>query len=138
MKVHFLQDAVGCNAVHTGAMAKLKRSKVQVEVFRFVHFTSINSRTHRKLLVIDGELGFIGGTGISDLWKGDGRTHGHWRDTHYRVRGPVVGQLQQAFIDNWLETRAELLHGDPYFPLLKPAGDRNARFSKALRRRGFG
>lgn len=129
--VHFLQDAMGCNAVHSGAMAKLKNSKVQVEVFRFVHFTSINSRTHRKLLVIDGELGFIGGTGISDLWKGDGRTHGHWRDTHYRVRGPVVGQLQQAFIDNWLETRAELLHGDPYFPLLKPAGGQKCQVFKS-------
>ncbi|MGI9173326.1 MAG: phospholipase D-like domain-containing protein, partial [Chthoniobacterales bacterium] len=56
-------------------------------------------------------------------WTGDGRTHGYWRDTHYRVTGPVVAQIQQAFMDNWIQTRATLLTGDPYFPEQEIAGD---------------
>ena len=131
VKVHFLQDAIGSNCVHGPAIRLLKRSGVQVEIFRFVHFTSMNFRTHRKVLVIDGKLGFIGGVGISDAWKGDGRTRGLWRDTHYRLEGPAVAQLQQAFIDNWLETRAELLHGDLYFPKLEKAGEHTCQVFKS-------
>jgi cardiolipin synthase len=131
VKVHFLQDALGSNCIRGPAMRLLKRSGVQVEVYRFVRFTTINFRTHRKILVVDGQLGFIGGVGISDDWKGDGRTRGRWRDTHYRVKGPAVAQLQQAFIDNWLETRTELLHGDLYFPKLEKAGDQTCQVFKS-------
>jgi cardiolipin synthase len=121
--VHFLQDALGCDCVRGRAIRLLRRSGVHVEIFRFVHFATINFRTHRKILVVDGKLGFIGGVGIADDWKGDGCTPGLWRDTHYQVEGPAVAQLQQAFMDNWLETRAELLHGDAYFPKIEPAGE---------------
>jgi cardiolipin synthase len=131
VKVHFLQDALGCNAVHGRAIHKLKRAGVKVEIFRFVHFSRINYRTHRKILVVDGKLGFIGGVGIADAWKGDGRTHGFWRDSHYRVEGPVVAQLQQAFMDNWMETRAELLHGDLYFPKQEKAGEQICQIFKS-------
>jgi cardiolipin synthase len=131
VKVHFLQDAMGCDCVRGRAMSLLKRSGVHVEIFRFVHFTSMNFRTHRKILVIDGKLGFIGGVGIADDWKGDGRTSGLWRDTHYQVQGPAVAQLQQAFMDNWLETRAELLHGDLYFPKLARAGEHTCQAFKS-------
>ena len=131
VKVHFLQDAMGSNCVHGRAMKLLKRSGVEVEIFRFVHFTRINFRTHRKILVIDGKLGFIGGVGISDDWRGDGRTKGLWRDSHYRVEGPAVAQMQQAFIDNWLETRTELLHGDLYFPKLETAGEHTCQVFKS-------
>ncbi|HEV8185890.1 MAG TPA: phospholipase D-like domain-containing protein [Chthoniobacterales bacterium] len=121
--VHFLQDAMGCDAVHGRAIQHMREAGVKVQIFRFVHLLTFNFRTHRKLLVIDGKLGFIGGTGIADDWKGDGRTRGLWRDTHYKVEGPAVAQIQQAFMDNWVETRAELLHGDDYFPKLENAGD---------------
>nr|MBA3544125.1 cardiolipin synthase B [Chthoniobacterales bacterium] len=131
VKVHFLQDAMGSNAVHGRAMQVMKRAGVMVEIFRFVHFSRINYRTHRKILVVDGQLGFIGGVGISDQWKGDGCTHGLWRDSHYRVQGPVVAQLQQAFMDNWMETRAELLHGDPYFPKQQKAGEQMCQIFKS-------
>ena len=76
VKVHFLQDALGCDAVHGRAIKLMKRAGVAVEIFRFVHFSRINFRTHRKILVIDGTLGFIGGVGIADDWKGNGRMHG--------------------------------------------------------------
>ncbi len=132
VKVHFLQDALGCNDVHGEAIQGMKEAGVAVEIFRFVHFTCINYRTHRKILVVDGKLGFIGGVGIADRWKGDGRTHGYWRDSHYQVEGPVVAQLQQAFMDNWMQTRAELLHGDLYFPKQdEQAGDEVCQIFKS-------
>jgi cardiolipin synthase len=96
VKVHFLQDALGCDAVHGRAIKLMKRAGVAVEIFRFVHFSRINFRTHRKILVIDGVLGFIGGVEIADDWKGNGRTHGLWRDTHYALRGPVVAQSKRC------------------------------------------
>jgi cardiolipin synthase A/B len=131
VKVHFLQDALGCDAVHGRAIKLMKNAGVAVEIFRFVHFSRINFRTHRKILVIDGTLGFIGGVGIADDWKGNGRISGLWRDSHYEVRGPVVAQLQQAFMDNWLETRAELLHGDLYFPRQQCAGEQICQIFKS-------
>lgn len=131
VKVNYLQDAMGCDAVHGRAIRHMREAGVKVQIFRFVHLITFNYRTHRKLLNIDGKLGFIGGVGIADDWKGDGCTHGLWRDTHYRVEGPVVGQLQQAFMDNWVETRAELLHGDDYFPKLEVAGDETCQAFKS-------
>jgi cardiolipin synthase A/B len=81
-----------------------------------------NNRTHRKLLVIDGRVAFIGGVGIADDWAGDANSPEHWRDNHYRLQGPVVAQVQAAFADNWLKTRKEILFGDDYFPALSRAG----------------
>ena len=122
VKVHFLQDALGCDELHGRALNLIRQSPVELEVFRFINLT-MNFRTHRKLLVIDGKTGYLGGTGISDDWKGNGRTRGLWRDSHYRIEGPAVAQVQQAFMDNWLETRTTLLHGDPYFPKLERVSD---------------
>jgi cardiolipin synthase len=130
VKVHFLQDALGCDELHGRAMNLLRGSPVELEVFRFLNL-AMNFRTHRKLLVIDGHTGYIGGTGISDEWKGDGCTHGLWRDSHYRVEGPAVAQMQQAFMDNWLQTRAHLLHGDDYFPELKAVGEQMCQVFKS-------
>ena len=125
VKVHYLQDALGCNCLHGRAIRRMRRAGVQVEIFRFFPLTWINFRTHRKLLVVDGRIGFIGGVGISDDWEGDGTTPRRWRDTQYRVEGPVVAQAQQAFLDNWMETRAAVLHGDAYFPELAPGRPRS-------------
>ena len=126
VKVHFLQDALGCDNLRSDALNLLRRSPVELEIFRFLNL-EVNFRTHRKLLVVDGRIGFIGGVGISDEWCGNGRTHGFWRDTHYQVEGPAVAQIQQAFMDNWIQTRARLLHGDAYFPKLERAGERTCQ-----------
>lgn len=117
VKVHVLQDAIGCNCIHGEEFSVMRRSGVEVEIFRYFNLR-FNERTHRKLLVIDGQVGFIGGVGISDDWEGRGDRPTIWRDTQYRVVGPVVAQMQQAFMDNWIQTRAEVLHGDRYFPAL--------------------
>ena len=130
VKVHFLQDALGCDSLRSPAMNMLRRSPVQLEIFRFLRM-NMNFRTHRKLLVIDGRVGYIGGTGIADDWKGDGRTHGYWRDSHFKVEGPAVAQMQNAFLDNWQQTRAELLHGAAYFPKLENVGDQKCQVFKS-------
>ena len=70
--------------------------------------TKMNHRTHRKVMIVDEEIGFTGGVGIADEWRGDARNEDEWRDTHFRVRGPAVDGLRAAFLDNWLETETEL------------------------------
>ncbi len=82
-----------------------------------------NNRTHRKLLVIDGKVGFIGGVGISDLWRGNAQSPEHWRDNHYRIEGPVVADIQAAFAANWLRAQKQILHGPDFFPPLRPTGN---------------
>jgi cardiolipin synthase len=82
-----------------------------------------NYRSHRRVLVIDGRIGYTGGYGLSDEWTGDGRTADHWRDTNVRVEGPIVKFLQSAFAESWLETTAEALGGEGYFPTLERHGN---------------
>jgi len=68
------------------------------------HLARANNRTHRKLLVIDGTVGFTGGVGIADNWLGDAQNADHWRDSHFRIEGPAVAHMQAAFLDNWMKT----------------------------------
>jgi cardiolipin synthase len=77
------------------------------------------NRTHRKILVADGRVGLTGGVGIAEEWTGDAQDPDHWRDTHVRVRGPVVRGLFGAFAENWLEATGEVLVGDDYLPELR-------------------
>ncbi|HEY8900864.1 MAG TPA: phospholipase D-like domain-containing protein [Chthoniobacterales bacterium] len=131
VNVHMLQDAFGCSGLHARAMNTLRNSPVELELFRWSWLGRVNFRTHRKLLVVDGRVGFLGGTCISDAWEGDGVTSGRWRDTHYRVEGPAVAQLQQAFLDNWMQTRAQVLHGEKFFPKPEPKGTLRAQAFKS-------
>ncbi len=131
VKVYVLQDAFGCSGLRAHAMRRLRDSPVELEIFRGVFLSHMNFRTHRKLLVVDGCVGFIGGVCIADAWEGDGVTPGHWRETHYRVRGPAVAQMQQAFLDNWIQTRAQLLHGEKFFPPLEGHGDLHCQVFKS-------
>jgi cardiolipin synthase len=117
-----------------------KSSGCRMEWFRriklFQLFTpwslfSYNYRNHRRILVIDGEIGFTGGHGVSQAWTGDGRTKKHWRDTDVRLEGPIVQQLQAAFVESWRETTGEVLGDDLYFPLLKPRGNVYAQVVKS-------
>jgi cardiolipin synthase len=84
----------------------------------------LNNRNHRRVLVVDGKIGFTGGSGVSRKWMGDGCTEKHWRDTDVRIVGPAVRYLQGAFAESWLEATGELLGGADYFPAtIPPAGD---------------
>lgn len=123
VKVHLLQDAMGCDEVDGPDIKLMEEAGVEIEMYRFVHLTRLNQRTHRKILVVDGQLGFTGGAGIGDKWDGNGDKPDSWRDSHFCLEGPAVAQMQQAFLDNWMQTRGCVLHGDDYFPELKPVGD---------------
>jgi cardiolipin synthase len=94
---------------------------------RWYNIRRVNNRTHRKLLVVDGTVGFTGGVGIADEWSGNAHDPDHWRDSHFKMEGPVVAQCQAAFMDNWLKTRSRVLSGGEYFPEVAPAGSHRAQ-----------
>ena len=96
-----------------------------------IHLARMNNRTHRKLLVVDGRIGFTGGVGVADHWLGHAQSPDHWRDSHFQIEGPAVAQMQAAFADNWIKTRAEVLLGDGYYPEL-PSSVRHARRSSPV------
>ena len=74
-----------------------------------------NNRSHRRILVVDGRVGFTGGVGVSPKWLGNGRKEGYWRQTDVRIEGPAVASLQGAFVENWLEATGNVLGGSAYF-----------------------
>ena len=86
-----------------------------------------NRRTHRRVLVVDGRIGFTGGVGFSDEWDGDADAPEHWRDVHARLEGPIVGKLQAAFQEHWFKEVGETLSGKGQFPELGPAGNLKAQ-----------
>lgn len=118
VKVHVLLDWIG-GQLDDKQLEHMRAQGVEIRRYnapRWYNLHRLNNRTHRKLLVVDGTVGFIGGAGIADVWRGSAQSPGHWRDTHFRALGPVVTQLQAAFTDNWLQATGEVLHGDDYFP----------------------
>jgi cardiolipin synthase A/B len=87
----------------------------------------LNRRTHRRVLVVDGRIGFTGGVGFSDEWQGDADSPEHWREIHARLEGPIVGNLQAAFQEHWFKEVGETLSGKGQFPELAPAGNLRAQ-----------
>lgn len=123
--VHIMLDWVGCEKMSAGLIQRLKDAGIQVVRFhppRWYGMARLNNRTHRKVLIVDGTIGFTGGVGIADLWSGHAENPNHWRDMHFKAEGPVVAQMQAAFLDNWIKTTGSVLHGDRYFPALVERG----------------
>ncbi len=130
VQVHVLLDWVGSSKMEESYLSEMRHAGVQIEKFHKPHWSSLarlNNRTHRKLLILDGMVGFTGGVGIAPEWTGHAQDPDHWRDTHYRVRGPAVAQMQSTFLDNWLKVTGRVLHGDAYFPALEAAGPQRAQ-----------
>ena len=139
VKVHVMLDWVGCGKMEGKYLDELQAAGVEVEQYhplRWYNLGRMNNRTHRKLLVVDGRIGFTGGVGIADLWNGHAQSKDHWRDSHYQLEGPAVAQMQAAFTDNWIKTRAVVLFGSNYFPELKPVGGSLAQVFKSSRGEG--
>ncbi len=90
------------------------------------HLGNINNRDHRKIFILDGRIGYIGGHCLVDSWLGDAEDKQHFRDISARVEGPVVAQLQSAFAENWIEGTGEVPAGTKIFPELEPAGEMKA------------
>ena len=130
VKVHVLLDWVGSSKMDPAILAAMEQAGVEVRKFHkpaWYNLSRMNNRTHRKVLVADGRTGFTGGVGIAGLWTGDAQDPQHWRDTHFRVEGPVVAQMQAVFLDNWVKATGAVLHGDDYFPPLHAAGISDAQ-----------
>jgi len=131
VKVHLLFDALGSGKIDEKSVEAMKAAGVEVEKYnpwRWDTLARINNRTHRKIMVVDGRVGYTGGAGIGDEWRGNAQDPKHWRDTHFRVEGPVVAQIQAAFIENWIEVTGRVLHSEDYFPELERAGSQSAQF----------
>jgi cardiolipin synthase len=123
VRVHVLLDWVGSQKMEEALLDELKSAGVEIQKYHpphWSHLGRLNNRTHRKLLVVDGTIGFTGGVGIAEQWTGDAQDPEHWRDTHFRVEGPVVAQMQGVFMDNWIKTAGAVLHGADYFPPIEP------------------
>ncbi len=130
VRVHVLIDFVGASKMDPQLLELVRDAGVEVEKFHplnWYHLSRFNNRTHRKLLIVDGRIGFTGGVGIADEWRGNAQDREHWRDTHFRVEGPVVAQMQAAFMVNWIKTRSTVEHTEDYFPKLEPVGDHYAQ-----------
>jgi cardiolipin synthase A/B len=124
--VHVLLDWVGSSKMDKRYLKLLREAGAEVIQYHKPHWTGLgrmNDRTHRKLLVIDGRVGFTGGVGIAQEWTGHAQDEKHWRDTHFRVAGPVVGHMQAVFMDNWVKSTGNVLHGPDYFPHIEAAGN---------------
>jgi cardiolipin synthase len=125
VKVHLMLDFIGSIKMDRASMAEMERAGVQLQRYHkpvWWKLARLNNRTHRKLLVVDGKIGFTGGVGIADKWRGAAQDSAHWRDTHFRVEGPVVGQMQAVFTDNWTKATGVVLDGPAYFPPLSARG----------------
>ena len=125
VKVHVLLDWLGSQQIDEKLLDEMRTAGVEIELYHplhWYHLSRMNNRTHRKLLIVDGKVGFTGGVGIADQWSGRALDPQHWRDSHYRIVGPAVAQMQAAFMDNWIKTTGHVLQGKGYFPALEIAG----------------
>ena len=127
--VNIVLDAVGASSMEKDHVERLRNAGCHVAQFNkpsWYSLEEVNYRTHRKILVVDGEMGFTGGASVADHWQGNADSKEHWRDTHVRIRGPLVRMLEAAFYENFIEadgTAPPLLDPPP-----APAGDDGAAF----------
>jgi cardiolipin synthase A/B len=139
VKVHVLLDWVGSNRINDELLNEMEAAGVEVERYRplrWYNLSRMNHRTHRKLLIVDGLLGFAGGVGIADEWLGNADSPEHWRDSHFQLQGPAVAQMQAAFMDNWIKTKSKVHHEVEYFPPIRDAGKTSAQVFKSSSREG--
>jgi cardiolipin synthase A/B len=118
VKVNLVIDAIGASLMERKHMETLREAGCRVAEFNTPSWYSIetvNSRTHRKILVVDGEVAFSGGVGVADHWMGNADSKDHWRDTQVRIRGPIVRLMEGAFYENFMEADG------PDAPVLDPA-----------------
>jgi cardiolipin synthase A/B len=131
VEVRIVLDAVGTGVkLDESDVSAMREAGCVVEFFHKVRpwmLDTLNHRTHRRLLVVDGRIGFTGSSGVADVWLGNADSPDHWRDTQVRVEGPVVAELQAAFQETWGEVHGEALSGDRFYPRLDPSGTAQAQ-----------
>jgi cardiolipin synthase A/B len=126
VRVNIVLDAFGAKKMFGRPLRRLKAGGCHVTFYQRAHWYSlarINNRTHRELLIIDGRIAFTGGPGIADYWANEDGGEPPWRDTAFRMEGPVVAGLQGVFAENWLEASSEILVGAEYYPSAGEPGE---------------
>ena len=127
---HLVLDWLGSKKMDRKHLEQMRQAGVEIVRYRPLRWYTldrVNKRTHRKILVVDGKIGFVGGIGIADPYSGQAQDKDHWRDSQFRFEGPVVAQLQSDFLDNWIKTGGMLLDGPEYFPRLDSVGPQMAQ-----------
>lgn len=130
VKVHVILDALGCVDYGKAHLERMKAAGVDLHFyspFRPWNPVRYNHRTHRRVLVVDGVVGYVGGAGLAYAWDSDAENPLRWRDTQWQLRGPVVRQLQENFNDNWQELTGQRLTGPAYLPPLEKEGSLRAQ-----------
>jgi cardiolipin synthase A/B len=131
VRVHVLLDWLGSRTMDTAMLDGIREAGADVQLYHapsWFHLGRLNNRTHRKLMVVDGTVGFTGGVGFGREWHNNKEHPSDWRESHYKVDGPVVAQMQAVFIDNWIKATGRVLHGPEYFPThLAVKGDMDAQ-----------
>ena len=132
VEVRVLVDASGGRQLKGEVKEMLEDAGVAIAHFhplRFGNLARLNNRDHRKLMIIDGRIGYIGGFCIADEWLGNARHKKEYRDTGLRIAGPIVNRLQAAFAENWIEETGFIPAGDKYFPKITPDGPTSAHLA---------
>jgi cardiolipin synthase len=132
VEVRLLIDASGGHKMDKELAKRMLDSGVRFVRFHppsLANLGRLNNRDHRKMAIIDGRIGYIGGYGFAQEWTGHGQDKDHWRDAGLRVQGPIVNRMQGAFSENWIEETGEIMAGETYFPHLPPAGSTRAHLA---------
>jgi cardiolipin synthase len=131
VRVLFLIDAFGSQHLSKKLLESLRASGVEVAKLRTLRWFTIHDatdRSHVRVVVVDGRIGWTGGFGLADYWLGDGHHDDQWRESNVRFQGPAVMQLQAAFAAGWAEATGELIAGPLFFPQdgFEPVGTTHA------------
>jgi cardiolipin synthase len=129
VEVRVMLDGSGGKKFGKKGLAQMHEAGVRVQKYHPVSLRNLgilNNRDHRKIFVIDGRIGYIGGHCLVDSWLGNAEDKQHFRDISARIEGPVVAQLQSAFAENWVEESGEVFGGEKFFPHLEDCGESKA------------
>jgi cardiolipin synthase len=129
VKVNLLMDGLGSFSTPKTYFRELQEAGGRVEWYhplRWYNAPRYNNRTHREIIVIDGQTAFVGGAGFADHWLYPKGKKQRWRDSMFRIRGEAVTSLQSTFASNWLEASGEIMTGHSYFPFAKHTGPSTA------------
>ena len=125
VEVRLTLDAIGSFATWDSYLKELREAGGRIGWYhplRWYTLPRINNRTHREIIVVDGQIGFVGGSGFADHWLKGKKNSPPWRDTMFRVEGDAVSSIQSTFVENWLEASGEILTGEGFFSFNEPEG----------------
>ena len=140
VRVRMIVDAIGSRWLPRAKVAELREGGVDFEIFRPISSLRVweqENRTHRKVLVVDNQIGFAGGVNTSKEWMGDARNPDEWRDTHLRIRGPAVDGLIAAFATDWMDAGRMACELDDEFPDQERVGDHVVQVVRGSAEKGW-